>query len=134
MTTSPISSSNHFQLQMCMDIACGSDSAAKHPHILPSTDPQIVHPSDSSRDSSRNLRKRKKTDSEDGGPQWRPSNIDGDSPEEKSPIRSQEKKREVRMACIRPPSFVYPKTAYDGHVPSMPRYSEKSILQDILVG
>lgn len=134
MTTSPISSSNHFQSQMYMNIARGSDSAAKHPHILPSTGPQIVHPSDSSGDSSRNLRKRKRPDSEDGGSSWRPSNIDGHSPEEKGPIRSQEKKSEVRMTCIRAPSFVYSKTAYDGHVPSMPRYSEKSILQDILVG
>lgn len=53
--------------------------------------------------------------------------------DEEDHSRSKEKKSEVRMTAIRPPSFVYPKTAYDGQVPSMPRYSEKSVLQDILV-
>lgn len=56
-----------------------------------------------------------------------------DLPDE-GPIRPKKKKSEVRMTGIRPPSFVCPKTAYSGHIPSMPRYSEKSVLQDILVG
>ena len=38
------------------------------------------------------------------------------------------------MTCIRPPELVFPKSAYDGHVPAMPRYCERTVLQDILVG
>ena len=38
------------------------------------------------------------------------------------------------MTCIRPPDLVFPKSAYDGHVPPMSRYCEKRVLQDILVG
>ena len=48
--------------------------------------------------------------------------------------KKKEMKSEVRMTGIRLPNFVCPKTAYDGHIPSMPRYSEESVLQHILVG
>lgn len=53
-------------------------------------------------------------------------------PEKKK--KKKNKKTEVGMIYIRPSNFVYPKTAYDGHIPSMPRYAEKGVLQDILVG
>ena len=38
------------------------------------------------------------------------------------------------MISIQPPGLVHPKTAYFGHIPSMPRYAEESVLRDILVG
>lgn len=111
----------------------GSD--AKPPRILPSTAPQIFHPSDSLlRDSSQILRKRKRSDSADGEHLRKAKDVGGDIPKMEGPICSKEQKSEVRMTGIRTPSFVYPKTAYNGHVPLMPRYSEKSVLQDILVG
>ncbi len=112
-------------------------SAAKPPRILSSSDPQILHPSDSSRDSSRTLRKRKRSDSDHGEHIWRAEDVigDGHAPDnEDHLIGPRRKKSEVPITGVRPPSFVCPKTAYLGHVPSMPRYSEKSVLRDILVG
>ena len=38
------------------------------------------------------------------------------------------------MISIQPPDLVHPKTAYSGHIPSLPRYAEESVLRDILVG
>ena len=108
--------------------------AAKPPRILPSTTTQLFHSSDASRASSRDLRKRKRSNSEDGEHLRSAKVVHGHETDEEGLIRSKEKKSEVSMTGIRPPSFVYPKTAYNGHVPSMPRYSEKSVSQDILVG
>lgn len=109
--------------------------AAKPPHIVSSFAPQFFDPCDSSQDSSRNLRKRKRSYSEEDAEDPRRAKIvNGDVPDEEGPIRSKEKKSEMRMTGIRPPNFVYPKTAYSGHIPSMPRYSEESVLRDILVG
>lgn len=112
-------------------------SAAKPSRILPSSAPQIFPPSDLSRDSSQNSRKRKRsdTDGEDGEQLRRPRDDLKDAPvsDEEDLTWSKKKKCEVRMTGIRPPSFAYPKTAYSDHVPSMPRYSETSVLRDILL-
>lgn len=112
-------------------------SAAKPSRILPSSAPQIFPPSDLSRDSSQNSRKRKRsdTDGENGEQLRRPKDDLKDAPvsDEEDLTWSKKKKCEVRMTGIRPPSFAYPKTAYSDHVPSMPRYSETSVLRDILV-
>ena len=110
-------------------------SAAKPPRIHPLIDPQIFDSSDSSRNPSQSLRKRKRSNSENDEHPRRVKHVigDGDVPDEEDLIGSKEKKSEVRMTSVRPPDFVCPKTAYNGHVPSMPRYSEKSVLRDILV-
>ncbi len=102
-------------------------SAAKPPRILPSTAPQTF---DSSPVPSQNTRKRKRIDLEDDEHPRRAKHVGGFLSDED---QSMEKKAEVRMSCIRPPSFVFPKTAYNGHIPSLPRHSEKSVLQDVLV-
>ncbi len=104
-------------------------SAAKPPRILPSifSAPQTFN---SSPNPSQNTRKRKRIDLEDDEHPRRAKHAGEILSDED---QSMEKKAEVRMSCIRPPSFVFPKTAYNGHIPSLPRHSEKSILQDILV-
>ena len=110
-------------------------SPATPSRILPSTTPQIFDPSIPSRHSDRNVRKRKRSTSE--SVEHLPGReyvIGQEHLPDGGPIRSKKKKSEVRMTAIRPPNFVCPKTAYSGHIPSMPRYSEKSVLQDILVG
>ena len=108
-------------------------SAAKLPCIFYPSVPPIFHPSDSSWDPSRNLRKRKRSHPEDGGHPPRTQDVNEDVPREDF-IYPKKKKTETRMTCIRPPDLVFPKSAYDGHVPSMPRYCEERVLQDILVG
>ena len=108
-------------------------SAAKPPRIFHSSVPQIFHPSDSSWDPSRNLRKRKRSYPEDGGHPPSIQDVSENVPGEDL-IYSKKKKTENRMTCIRPPDLVFPKSAYDGHVPSMPRHCEERVLQDILVG
>ena len=110
-------------------------SGAKAPHIFPSTVSHIPHLSDSSRDSSpfvRN-RKRKRSRSEDGEESSGADDVGWHLPGQDSSLQKK-RKVEVPMTCIRPPGFVYPKTAYSGHIPSMPRYAEESVLRDILVG
>lgn len=110
-------------------------SAAEPLHVLPSSAPQIFHPSESSRDSGQNLRKRKRSDSSEDGEQIRRSKfVSGNVPDKEDLVWSKEKRTEVRMSGILPPGFIYPKTAYNGHVPSMLRYSEERVLADILVG
>lgn len=102
-------------------------SAAKPPRIFNSS---VL---DSSRVSSRNLRKRKRSDYEDDEYPRSTQDVNGNVPSEDF-IYSKKKKTEIRMTGIRPPDLVFPKSAYDGHVPSMPRFCEKRVLQDILVG
>ena len=110
---------------------CVKGCAAKSPLISPSTLPQILHLSNSSKDPASNLRKRKRSSSRNDGHQWTAKDANAPlSP----PMESKKQKTEVPMTCIIPPSFTLPKAAYHGHIPSMPRYSEKSVLHDILVG
>ena len=109
----------------------GSD--AKPPHIFPSTVSLIPQPSASLRDSGPFLRKRKRSSSADGEHSSGAGHVDSHLPGQDPPLRKQ-RKVEVPLTYIRPPDFVYPRTAYNGHVPSMPRYAEESVLRDILVG
>ena len=131
------SSSKQLHFQMAIYMVHRSEaltaligSAAKPPGILPSTAPQNFHLSGSSPDPSQNTRKRKRIELEDDEHPRRARYVGGVPSDENW---SMEEKAEVRMSCIRPPSFVFPKTAYHGHIPSLPRHSEKSILRDILV-
>lgn len=110
-------------------------SPAKPSRILPSTAPQIFKSSVPSRHSDRHVRKRKRSTSEDV--EHLPAHEDVVGHEhlpDEGHIQSKKRNSEVQMIGIRPPNFVCPKSAYNGHIPSMPRYSEKSVLQDILVG
>ena len=107
------------------------DPHAKPPLI--STAPHTFHLCDSLEDSSPNLRKRKSSPFENGEHSRRAEDDSEHLPDQEYPLQSKKKKVEVGVTCIRPPSFVYPRSAYDGHVPSLPRYDEKSVLKDILV-
>lgn len=133
--------------QMCINILHTSkrwllvDSAAKPLHTLcsiaPHTSPQTSNPLVTLPDSGRNLRKRKRSSIEDDEYLWECDDVNGYLPDEEALTQPKKRKAEVppvRMTCIRPPSFVYPKTAYSGHLPSLPTYAEKRVLQDILVG
>jgi len=91
--------------------------------------------SDTRSPSGRNPRKRQRSRSLNRDEFWfnheedpEISEIDG-IPAPKKPKKVQY----VPLTCVRPPPLAFPKSLYE-NAPSMPRYAESDILQDILVG
>lgn len=105
--------------------------------MLPHTSSFNNHGSEIPCDKTRNLRKRKRSpstlsnDLKDGN-RVDTSLLEGEDDEASRKFKKT-KVEEVHVTGIRPPGLSFPKSAYRGHVPPLPRYSEESVLRDIVV-
>ena len=61
----------------------------------------------------------------------RPHSQNDDTPSSDTEVRSLA--IEVPLSHIRPPPLAFPKSAYSGFLPSIPRSTESSVLREILV-